>query len=155
MGDKIPFKYGSKPVQSFKLDNKDDRATLGIQKFWNIDPAKPPKHSDRYIRYTNGKYGIVELKPSALKYAPEQLKKSAEMLVDAEKTVDYLIVVLEDLSAFEREHLYEVRNGILCKRSDGKPYPVLVGSRHLYVEVFRETQVDNMWVGDNKLFGGS
>ena len=151
---KIPFKYGSKPVQAFNLDDKNDRAKLGIQKFWNIDPAKPPKRADRYVRYSNGKHGVIELKPSLLKKAPEQLKSSADMLVNAQKPVDYLIVVLEDLGSFERENLYQVRDGILCK-SDGKPIPILVDSRHLFIEIFREQLVNNMWVADSKLFGGS
>jgi len=129
---KIPFKYGSKPVQAFNLDDKNDRTKLGIQKYWNIDPAKPPKRADRYVRYSNGKHGVVELKPSLLKKAPDQLKSSANMLVNEQKPVDYLIVVLEDLGSFERENLYSIKKGSA-----------------------REQQVNNMWVGDNKLFGGS
>jgi hypothetical protein len=155
MRNKIPFKHSFKPVQAYDLDNKDHRIALGIQKFWNDDPAKPPKRADRYVRYANGKFGVVELKPSLLKKAPEQLKSSADMLLNVQKAVDYLIVVLEDLGSFERENFYRVIDDTLCRSSDGKPTPIPVGSRHLFIEVFREPLVNTMWVADNKLFGGS
>lgn len=109
MGSKIPFKHGAKPVQVFDLDDKNVRVTLGIQRF--INPAKPQKRADRYVHYSDGKFCVLETNSSTLRKAPLQLGSMTELFLKAERPADYLVVVLEDLSSFEREHLYEIRNG--------------------------------------------
>jgi hypothetical protein len=153
MVGKIPFKYRARPVDIYELDDRNVRVSLGIETF--INPTRPPKRADKYVRYSDGKFGILETKSSTLRKAPAQLESTADLFLKARKQVDYLIVVLENLSSYEREHLYEIRNGILCKASDGKPIPIVNGSYHWQIEVFQEQQVNTMWDAQNKLFGGS
>jgi len=107
----MPFKHGAKPIEVFDLDDKNVRTTLGIEHF--INRAQPPKRADKYVRYSNGKFGILETKSSTLRKAPSQLESTVGLFLQAGKQVDYLIVVLEDLSSYERENLYRIRNGDL------------------------------------------
>ena len=153
MGSKIPFKHGAKPIEVFDLDDRGVRVNLGIEPF--IDPAQPPKRADRYVRYSDGKFGVLESKSSTLRKAPEQLRVTADLFLRAGKQVDYLIVVLEDLSSYERENFYKIKNGLLFKASDGKPYVVNNGSHHWDIEIFREKEVSIMNHSNNKFFGGS
>jgi len=153
MHPKIPFKHGARPLDVFDLDDRSARVNLGIEAF--VNPHQPPKMADRYIRYSNGKFGILETKSSTLRKAPAQLESTVSLFLRAGKQIDYLIVILEDLSSYERENLYRVRNGILCKTNDGKPYPIVNGSHRWEIEIFREQQVDSMYDAHNKLFGGN
>jgi len=153
MGSKIPFKHGAKPVDIYDLDDKIVRGSLGIQTF--IDPSRPPKMADKYIRYSNNKFGVLESKSSTLRKAPDQLASTANLLLKAGKQVDYLIVVLEGLSAYEREKLYRIKNDTLCRASDSKPCPVTNGLHSWEIEVFYERQVNRMYDAHNRLFGGN
>jgi hypothetical protein len=153
MGTKIPPKHNAQPVEVFDLDEREVRVTLGIEAF--INSAQPPKRADKYVRYSNGKFGILETKSSTLRKAPTQLESTANLFLRARRQVDYLIVVLEDLSSYERENLYKIRDGILCKASDGKPIPVVNGSHRWEIEIFREQQLNSMYEAHNKLFGGN
>lgn len=148
MGKKPPLIGKNKPIKEYDLDDVSVRKALGIV---NENPARPPKISDRYIRYSNNEYAIVEYKSASLHKAVKQLESSANLLVTAKNQVDYLMVVGEINKAERNLYRQEHRtNRLIDPSRNNKLYRVKVSSYTWEILIFTEQQVNRMYETLNK-----
>lgn len=70
-----------RPCQAHKEYNLEDESARKELGLFYEDPSHPPKISDRYVLYSNGKRAVVELKSSSTLYkAIQQLEATVNLL---------------------------------------------------------------------------
>jgi hypothetical protein len=149
MGKKVPLMNGSKLREQYNLDDQSDRSKLNLP---NVDPSHPPKTSDRYVIYQNGKSAVVELKSSTIHKAIKQLETTIKSLLDAGKKVDYAVIVSKKINRYERRFFRKGKNNILMNPIKNEPHRIKVGSQTWDIRFFRHDEVDKMYRGLPRYF---
>jgi hypothetical protein len=145
MAKKVPFMEGVEPVEQFSLDDKATLIQLGLEK--DVDPSRPPKIADRYVRYGNNKFAVVEMKRSTLHKAIDQLESTIERLIKVGRRVDYAIIVTQKLNASESRLYRKGKYNRLLNPFTNEPYRITFGSLSLEVLIFYDNEVDRMYEG--------
>jgi len=145
MRKKAPILSGVKPDMEYNLDDENDLAKLGL------DPIATGKIADRYVHYRDCKYAVIEFKSSTLRKAVEQVENTVRQLLGRGKRIDYVIIVMDRLSRYEKRILKRRRKDkVLCDPVTDKPRTIKIGSRIWNILLFYSGEIRKMYSGLNR-----
>jgi len=115
MPSTIPIMDGLKSKEVWNLDDASDLTSLGFNNDINS------KKVDRYVKYDNNKYALVEFTSSKISKGVKQLEECVKSFNENNLDVDYLIMVIDHWSSREkRVYKKDNKNNLLQKWNNKK-----------------------------------